>query len=186
MRAGCTEAAFPNQVRSRKPAGDIKKIRPSSKSPAPPVPIRPRIFHQAFGRSPRGGGCDRLAQPRLVAAAEDEFGNKIRRPPRGLGQRHADPEKSLCVQKLFLSAGVRNRIHPQRRVSPRVQAPADLRCTRSSKDDCAEQLSAPPPGHRPAGRFSCQSRASRANGNAAGRNHFRFFAALLNPPTGVG
>ena len=32
-------------------------------------------------------------QPRLVAAAEDEFGHKIRRPPRGLAERDAQTEK---------------------------------------------------------------------------------------------
>ena len=42
-------------------------------------------------------GGDFLMQPRLVAAAEDEFGNKIRRPPRGLAERNAQSEKIFGV-----------------------------------------------------------------------------------------
>jgi len=38
-----------------------------------------------------------LVQPRLVAAAEDELGDKIRRPPRGLAERDAQTEKIVGV-----------------------------------------------------------------------------------------
>ena len=38
-----------------------------------------------------------LAQPRFVAPAEDELGNKVRRPPGGFTQRHAEPEKIFGI-----------------------------------------------------------------------------------------
>ena len=42
-------------------------------------------------------GFHLLLQPRLVAAAEDELANKIRRAPRGFPQRHAQAEKIFGV-----------------------------------------------------------------------------------------
>jgi hypothetical protein len=54
-----------------------------------------RVIHER--RRIGDNGRDFLVQPRLVAAAEDEFGNKIRRPPGGFTQRHAEPEKIFGV-----------------------------------------------------------------------------------------
>ena len=49
----------------------------------------------------RDNGRDFLVQPRLVAAAEDEFGNKIRRAAGRLSQGHAEPEKIFGVHCRF-------------------------------------------------------------------------------------
>jgi hypothetical protein len=40
-------------------------------------------------------------QPRLVAAAEDEFGNKIRRAAGCLSQWHAETEKIFGVHAFY-------------------------------------------------------------------------------------
>jgi hypothetical protein len=42
----------------------------------------------------------RSRRRRFTAAAEDEFGNKIRRPPRGFTERHAESEKILGVHRM--------------------------------------------------------------------------------------
>ena len=40
---------------------------------------------------------DSSPRPQLVAAAEDEFGNRIRHPSRGFTPRHAKTEKTFHV-----------------------------------------------------------------------------------------
>ena len=54
-----------------------------------------RVVHER--RRIGNNGLHLLVQPRFVAAAEDELGNKIRPAPRGFTQRHAESEKILCV-----------------------------------------------------------------------------------------
>jgi hypothetical protein len=48
-------------------------------------------------------GFDLFFEPRLVSAAEDELGHKIRRPPRRFTQRHAEPEKIFGVHEFRLN-----------------------------------------------------------------------------------
>ena len=54
-----------------------------------------RICHE--GRWISDNGDNLLLQPRLIAAAEDEFGNKIRREASRLSQWHAETEKIFGV-----------------------------------------------------------------------------------------
>jgi hypothetical protein len=54
-----------------------------------------RVIHEHRRIGDNGG--DLLAQPRLVAAVGDAFGNKIRRASRGFTQRHAETEKIFGV-----------------------------------------------------------------------------------------
>ena len=58
-------------------------------------------------RLDRGEGWGEVSNPRSgCAAAENELGNKIRRPPRGFTQRHAKTEKifgvHVPIQNLYL------------------------------------------------------------------------------------
>jgi len=69
-------------------------------------------------RRVRNNGRDFLVQPRLVAAAEDEPGHKIRRAPRGFTHRHAETKKIFGVHiKQKLVNGIQSRLAAQ--VSPK-------------------------------------------------------------------
>ena len=58
-----------------------------------------RVVHK-FRRIGDDGG-DFVAQPRFVAAAQDESGDKVRCAPRGFAEGHAEMNKILCVHDWF-------------------------------------------------------------------------------------